>query len=583
MAVNKAGYRKTLFGNQTITTASDGDAQREGQVGAANIFGGAPRIRFPSGSAAGQPSFAQLQGAGLARPAPQIAPKSNSEGLLGSVNAQLAAGYQGQPGFIQTPDGEDIGITVGSGGGGGGGGAGGAGGSTGTTGQSFKYKPRLGGSLSGFKATIGSGDGDAAYAAMNSINASQDTSTNELIFQSQADLDRYTAAETAFEKSVKSPSALLGGSESQQSTARTISLLNSYRNIPTLNAIFAMSDPEKKNFLDTYSGSGRGGFANDPAIVASRAELVAFLGGLGISMPGASSSTSTTTGTTGTTGTTEGSSSAVPLPNYANLAITDKDLVARVNALLGRSGGNLSIGAPNIQPYGGITAPTMAGVEEGPAATRGLQADLITAVQAALKNPSRYDNEAFTSIRDAAEANLGAQFDQENRAMQEQLANRGLQASSIAARQGESLGERQARVRSDLTAGLLREAATTQAGDRERAMASGQNLYAEVANQQISRFNALQSQYQNAVSEGRMGEALRIENEMANINRGLSAVQGVLSNNLTVGQLQQNAALDSRRLNIQERDQFITLLKSLYGEDWYSKITPEQKKLLGMS
>jgi len=82
----------------------------------------------------------------------------------------------------------------------------------------------------------------------------------------------------------------------------------------------------------------------------------------------------------------------VPLPDYSNLAINDKDLLARVNAFLGRSGGNLSVGAPNIQPYGGIAAPTMAGAEEGPASTRGLQADLIAAVQAALKTPSRYDN-----------------------------------------------------------------------------------------------------------------------------------------------------------------------------------------------
>ena len=580
MAVGKAGYRKTLFGNQTITNASDGDAQKEGQVGAANIFGGAPKIRFPGGPAAGQPSFAQLQGEGLARPAPQVAPTGDPEGLLGSVSAQLAAGYQGQPGFIQTPDADDISGTGGTSTTGGSGGSGGStGGSTGTTAQSFRHKPRSGSGLSGFKATMGSGDGDTAYAAMGSIDMSQDN-TGDLVFKSQADLDKYTAAETAFEKSVKSPSALLGGSESQQSTARTISVLNSYRNIPTLNAIFAMSEPEKKDFLDKYSGSGKGGFANDPAIVASRAELVAFLGGLGIPMPGASNTSGTPTPTPTPSG--GGGSDSVPLPDYSKLAINDKDLLARINAFLGRSGGNLSVGAPNIQPYGGITAPTMAGAEQGPEATRGLQADLIAAVQAALKNPSRYDNEAFTSIRDAAEANLGAQFGQENRAMQEQLANRGLQASSIAARQGESLGERQARVRSDLTAGLLREAATTQAGDRAQAMTSGQNLYAEVANQQINRFNALQSQYQNAVSEGRMGEAMRIENEMANLSRGLSAVQGVLSNNLGVGQLQQNAAFDSRRTSLAERDFLLRSFERLFGPDFYSKLTPEQKKLLGI-
>jgi len=613
MAVGKAGYRKTLFGNQTITTASDGDAQKEGQVGAANIFGGAPKIRFPGGPAAGQPSFAQLQGEGLARPAPQVAPTGDPEGLLGSVSAQLAAGYGGQPDFSATTPSTNAFTPTSSGVNRFGGGPSSI--LTPLEGETeeeyqerkkayeaeeqrkkdaenaaasgtFRYKPRSGNSLSGigYRGTMGSGDGDAAFAAMHSAFTSQDATTGELVFNSQADLNRYTAAETAFEKSAKSPSAVLGGSESQQSTARTIETLNQYRSIPMLNAIFAMSEPEKKDFLDKYSGSGKGGFANDPAIVASRAELVTFLSGLGIPMPGASNTSGTPTPTpTPGGGGGGGGSDSVPLPDYSKLAINDKDLLARVNAFLGRSGGNLSVGAPNIQPYGGIAAPTMAGAEQGPEATRGLQADLIAAVQAALKTPSRYDNEAFTSIRDAAEANLGAQFGQENRAMQEQLANRGLQASSIAARQGESLGERQARVRSDLTAGLLREAATTQAGDRAQAMTSGQNLYAEVANQQINRFNALQGQYQNAVSEGRMGEAMRIENEMANLNRGLSAVQGVLSNNLGVGQLQQGGALESRRLSLAERTFYMDQLKVLYGPDWYSKLTPADKKLLGIA
>jgi hypothetical protein len=428
----------------------------------------------------------------------------------------------------------------------------------------------------------GSGDGDAALAAMNSLSAAQDSATGQLVFQSQADMDKYKAAEAAFEKSAKSPAALLGGPETQQSMARTLSLLNSYNAIPVLNSISAMSDAQKTQFLDQYAGTGAGGFANDPAYKTSRAQLAGFLDSVGITLPAGTEKVDPPKGGGGGGGGGMASGELPPLPNYANLSITDQQLQSRVNALLGRTG-SFSVAAPNIQAVGGLTAPTMAGAAQGPAATQGLQADLIAAVQAALANPSRYNQDTFNTISSSAQADLGAQFAQENRALQEQLSRRGLQASSVAARQGESLGERQARVRADVVSNLLQQAATTQATDRAQSVSAAQGTLSNASNEQIQRFNALQQQYATAMAEGRAQDALRIQTEADNLQRGLSSVMGVLSNQMGVAGLQQSGAIQSRQISLQERQTLINLFTQLYGPDYYSKLTAEQKSLLGLA
>lgn len=91
-----ASYKKALFGNQTITNASDENSAEQGQVGAANIFGGAPRQPRPT-QMGFRRNFAEMQNAGQARPAPaQIAgpPKiednDDEEELLRLIRQQLA-------------------------------------------------------------------------------------------------------------------------------------------------------------------------------------------------------------------------------------------------------------------------------------------------------------------------------------------------------------------------------------------------------------------------------------------------------------------------------------------------------------
>ena len=91
-----ASYKKTLFGNQTITNASDENSAEQGQVGAANIFGGAPRQRR-SAQMGFRRNFAEMQNAGQARPAPaqiagppEIEDNDDEEELLRLIRQQLA-------------------------------------------------------------------------------------------------------------------------------------------------------------------------------------------------------------------------------------------------------------------------------------------------------------------------------------------------------------------------------------------------------------------------------------------------------------------------------------------------------------
>jgi len=95
----KTSYGSGLFGGQkTITNASDENSSEESQVGAANIFNGAQKP--PAAPAPKQEqSFAQMQSAGYARPAPMpftgpSAPRQvdddDEEELARRVRAQLA-------------------------------------------------------------------------------------------------------------------------------------------------------------------------------------------------------------------------------------------------------------------------------------------------------------------------------------------------------------------------------------------------------------------------------------------------------------------------------------------------------------
>jgi len=104
--------------------------------------------------------------------------------------------------------------------------------------------------------------------------------------------------------------------------------------------------------------------------------------------------------------------------------------------------------------------------------------------------PSRYDTESFKQIRGAQAANLQSEYSAQQKALNEDLARRGLSASSIGGGRMGDLAGQQARALSSLDAQLLQQAADTQAQDRAQLMQSGQGLAELAGSQDLAQFEA---------------------------------------------------------------------------------------------
>jgi hypothetical protein len=115
-----------------------------------------------------------------------------------------------------------------------------------------------------------------------------------------------------------------------------------------------------------------------------------------------------------------------------------------------------------------------------------LQQQLGQAAQA----PSRFDTQAFQQIRGAQQANLQAEYGAQRKALDEEMARRGLFASSVTAGRMGDLAGQQARAAADIDAQLLQRAAETQAQDRAQLMQQFQGLSELAGAQDLAAFEA---------------------------------------------------------------------------------------------
>lgn len=176
--------------------------------------------------------------------------------------------------------------------------------------------------------------------------------------------------------------------------------------------------------------------------------------------------------------------SAPPLPDgleYAgpDTTITTTAMPGEVNPLTGEIMPPAPPPAPaapeappaGAPPAGAPPAPTPAGTGAG---TGGGQAtpssaydDLIRQIQDILKQPAGYSNEEMAKIRAARTAELEETFGAQRSALEEEMARRGLSASTIGAGRFGDLAGQQARALSSLEANLLQQQMDAQ--DRARA------------------------------------------------------------------------------------------------------------------
>ena len=117
--------------------------------------------------------------------------------------------------------------------------------------------------------------------------------------------------------------------------------------------------------------------------------------------------------------------------------------------------------------------------------------------------PSRFDTQAFQQIRGAQAANLQAEYGAQQKALNEELARRGLSASSVGGGRMGDLAGQQARALADLDAQLLQRAAETQAQDRAQLLQAGQGLAELAGSQDLSQFEA-----------NRVAQAAEFENQL---------------------------------------------------------------------
>lgn len=135
--------------------------------------------------------------------------------------------------------------------------------------------------------------------------------------------------------------------------------------------------------------------------------------------------------------------------------------------------GNLSAAYPSVQyDPAHIAAPAISG-------------DLTSSVQAALANPSRYAQPAMEAARASGLAQLKQSFGAQQKQLDEEMARRGIGASSIAGGYQGDLSGQQATAEAGLESNLLQNQAQTYSQDLAAALGAGQNLYGSQAAQNL--------------------------------------------------------------------------------------------------
>lgn len=143
-------------------------------------------------------------------------------------------------------------------------------------------------------------------------------------------------------------------------------------------------------------------------------------------------------------------------------------------------GGTPGTTGVHTTPYGapgttsGSYTPTPYNVNQ---TTPGISGSLTSAVQNALQNPSPYSSQALQAARASGTAQLEQQFGAQRKSLDEEMARRGVGASSIAGGYYGDLEGQQANAQAGLESSLLTDMANRNANDQAVALGAGQGLY----------------------------------------------------------------------------------------------------------
>lgn len=179
---------------------------------------------------------------------------------------------------------------------------------------------------------------------------------------------------------------------------------------------------------------------------------------------------------------------------------------------------------------------------QGSGQAQAARAPMLQSIQAQLANPTRFDTQTFQQIRAAQQGNLNAEFGAQRSQLEEEMARRGLSASSIGAGRYGDLAGQQARASATLDADLLAQAAQTQAQDRLAALqAAGQ--FADLAgSQDLAQFEA-----------NRVGQAQRFQEQLAAAQFGQGQTEFDRGQALQAANLEQTGGLSGMDLALRQQ------------------------------
>ncbi len=218
------------------------------------------------------------------------------------------------------------------------------------------------------------------------------------------------------------------------------------------------------------------------------------------------------------------------------------------------------------------SAPAAGGQQGGPpmkpgqapnAAYQGFLGQLQTQLQQQFQQPSGYTTPQFQQLRQAQVGNLQAEFAGQRQALDEELARRGLSASSIGAGRMGDLAGQQARAMAGLEAQLLQQQAEASQRGRESALSTLANVTGQLGQQSIGEreadIRAQQMGQQNeqfyaslGAEEGRFARTLDEQREGRLQQLGVSTREL----DLRAEQIRDDARLRGREIsNTQARDE----------------------------
>lgn len=168
----------------------------------------------------------------------------------------------------------------------------------------------------------------------------------------------------------------------------------------------------------------------------------------------------------------------------------------------------------------------------GPPSPSSAYDDLIRQIQDILKQPAGYSNEEMAKIRAARTAELEETFGAQRSALEEEMARRGLSASTIGAGRFGDLGGQQARALSSLEANLLQQQMDAQ--DRARAqqlttLAALSGQRADILQSELER--QLKEKLGLAEFEGTIGGKETLQARTQRMNLAIQLAQAIAGSN----------------------------------------------------